>query len=313
LIGQRLGRYLVKEKLGAGGMGEVYRAHDEHLNRDVALKVLPPGSVADERARRRFRKEAEALSKLSHPYIATIHDFASEGGTDFIVMELVAGENLAEKIKAGPLPEQEVTRLGFQIAEALEEAHERGIIHCDLKPANIALTGKGHAKILDFGIARLARSEEEIAGAATVDTLTKTQGVAGTPPYMAPEQLQGRAADARTDLWALGAVLYEMATGRRPFSGKGATELVAAILQQAPPAPAAVNRSVSAELERVILKCLEKDPASRYQHAGEVAADLRRATGTATGTAVALKTSVRSFGWPAAALLLVVVLVAIKV
>lgn len=228
MIGTTLGHYRIVENIGVGGMGEVYRARDEHLERDVAIKVLPTGTLADETARKRFRKEALTLSKLNHPHIATIHDFDTQDCTDFLVMEYVAGETLKDKLQAGPVTEKEISRLGAQVSEALQEAHEHGIIHRDLKPGNIALTPKGHAKVLDFGLARLT---QPVAATTTTESFLETQGVAGTLPYMAPEQLRGEAVDGRTDIHALGAVLYEMATGQRAFPDRQAAQLTAAILQ----------------------------------------------------------------------------------
>ncbi|HUJ39693.1 MAG TPA: protein kinase [Candidatus Acidoferrales bacterium] len=273
LIGRTLGQYRVLEKLGAGGMGEVYRAHDTRLERDVAIKVLPTAGPADDAARKRFRKEALALSKLNHPNIATIFDFDSAEGLDFLVMELVQGEPLSSRIGGVALPEKTAAALGSQIAEALEESHEHGVVHRDLKPANIVVTPKDQAKVLDFGLARLIRAPQ--AGEATA-SLTATPAAAGTLPYMAPEQLQGQEADPRSDLYALGAVLYEMATGQRPFQDTLPTRLVNAILHEPPVAPRARNERVSPELERIILKCLEKDPSLRYHSGKEVSIDLRR-------------------------------------
>jgi len=275
MIGRTLSHYRIVEKIGAGGMGEVYRAHDERLERDVALKVLPTGTLADEATRKRFRKEALALSKLNHPNIATVFDFDTQDGTDFLVMELVEGVTLSDKLAGGPLLEKEIARLGMQLAEALEEAHERGVVHRDLKPGNVMVTAKGQAKVLDFGLAKLLRSEVASA-TATTESFTETQGVAGTLPYMAPEQLRGEQVDARTDIHALGAVLYEMATGQRAFPDRQAAQLTAAILQLPVSSPRALNRRVSVELERVVLKCLEKEPENRYQSAKELAVDLRR-------------------------------------
>jgi TolB-like protein len=275
MIGQTLGHYRIVEKIGAGGMGEVYRAHDEHLGRDVAVKVLPAGTLQDEHARKRFRKEAEALSKLSHPHIATVHDFDTQDGTDFLVMELVEGVTLSDKLAAGALPEKEITRLGGQVAEALEEAHERGVVHRDLKPGNVMVTAKSQVKVLDFGLAKLVRPDVASATAPT-ESFTETQGVAGTLPYMAPEQLRGEQVDARTDIHALGAVLYEMATGQRSFPETQGPRLIDAILNRAPQPPSGLNRRVSPGLENIILKSLEKEPENRYQSAKELAVDLRR-------------------------------------
>ncbi len=275
MIGKTLSHYRVVEKVGAGGMGEVYRARDEHLGRDVALKVLPTGTLGDEHARKRFRKEAQALSKLNHPNIATVFDFDTQNGVDFLVMELVEGVTLSDKLAKGPLAEKEVVRLGGQVAEALEEAHERGVVHRDLKPGNVMVTAKGQVKVLDFGLAKLVRPDVASA-TATTESFTETQAAAGTLPYMAPEQLRGEQVDARTDIHALGAVLYEMATGQRAFPDRQPAQLTAAILQLPVSSPRALNRRVSVELERVVMKCLEKEPENRYQSAKEIAVDLRR-------------------------------------
>ena len=283
MIGKTLSHFRIEAKLGAGGMGEVYRAHDERLDRDVALKVLPAAALADDTTRKRFRKEALALSKLNHPNIATVHDFDTQDGIDFLVMEYVEGTTLSERVAKGALPEKEIARLGGQVADALEEAHEQGIIHRDLKPAKVMVTAKGRAKVLDFGIAKLLRPE----GETTVgDTATETRGIAGTLPYMAPEQLQGEAVDARTDLYALGMVLYEMATGERPFQAEIAPKLTDAILHQAPLTPRALNARISPELERIILKCLEKEPENRYQSAREVEVGLRRSQTSTSASAL---------------------------
>lgn len=272
MLDRMLGHYRVTERIGAGGMGEVFRARDTHLDRDVAIKVLPAGSLADDSARRRFRKEALTLSRLSHPNIGTIFDFDTQDGIDFLVMEYLNGPTLAQKLEAGPLSEPEICELGGQIAIAMAEAHEHGVIHRDLKPGNVILTTKGLAKVLDFGLAKLLQPSVEDGLTATA---TQTLAV-GTLPYMAPEQLRGETADARTDVHAVGAVLYEMATGRRPFDARLPTALAADIQTKPPEAPTAFNPRLSAELGRIILKCLEKDPRDRYQSAAEIAVDLRR-------------------------------------
>jgi eukaryotic-like serine/threonine-protein kinase len=274
-IGETISHYRILEELGRGGMGVVYRARDEHLPRDVALKVLPPGMFSDETARSRFRREAQTLSQLNHPNIAMVLDFDRENGVDFLAMEFVEGETLAAKVAAGPLPENEVVALGTQIAEALEEAHEHQIIHRDLKPGNVIVTPKGRAKVLDFGLAKLLKPTE--ADAATA-SLAETQAgtMMGTVPYMSPEQLQGKPADARTDVYALGTVLYEMATGRRPFPEAQTSQLIAAILTQAPKPARELNAQVSRGFEAIIQKAMERNPEQRYQSAKEFVEDLGR-------------------------------------
>ena len=273
MIGQTLGQYRLIEKIGAGGMGVVYRARDERLERDVALKVLPAGALADEESRKRFRREAIALSKLNHPNIATIHDFNTDKDVDFLAMEYISGVTLRETALAGAMPEGEVVALGKQAAEALEAAHEQGIVHRDLKPGNIMVTPKGLLKVLDFGLAKLFQP----SGAADRTlTLTGSQGLTGTLPYMAPEQLDGREVDARTDIHALGAILHELVTGKKPFPQETPTEIMRAILDHPPELPRSLGAPISEGLERIISKCLEKDPADRYASAKELVADLNR-------------------------------------
>ena len=273
MIGQTLGHYRIIEKVAAGGMGVVYRAHDEQLERDVALKVLPTGTLSTDASRRQFRKEALALGKLSHPNIETVYEFDTQDGIDFLVMEYVPGKTLAERLGSGALPEKEVVTLGIQIAAALEQAHERGIVHRDLKPSNIAVSARGEAKVLDFGLAKLLPKVNEVT---ISDTLTDTQAGAGTLPYMPPEQLQGESVDARVDIYTIGAILYEMATDRRAFPEELPSRLIDAILHRPPVTPRALNPRISPELERIILKCLDKDPARRFQSAKELSVDLRR-------------------------------------
>jgi serine/threonine protein kinase/tetratricopeptide (TPR) repeat protein len=273
MIGQRLSHYIIEERIGAGGMGVVYRAHDEQLDRDVAIKVLPPGALADEAAHKRFRKEALSLARLNHPNIATVHEFGSQDGLDFLVTEYIAGITLDAKLARGPLTPAEVIRFGVQLAEGLAAAHEQGIVHRDLKPGNLRLTTDGRLKILDFGLA-------EIMPQANADgvtaTLTRSQETSGTLPYMSPEQLSGEMADARSDIWAAGAVLYEMATGKRPFSQLVPALLINAILNQTPEPPSKINPAVPAGLDAVIVKALARDPAWRHPSAGDLAVDLER-------------------------------------
>jgi serine/threonine-protein kinase len=272
------------EQIGAGGMGVVYRAHDERLDRDIAIKVLPPGTLTDEASRKRFRKEALALAKLNHPNIATVHDFDTQDGIDFLVMEYVRGITLAGKIGRVPLHAEEVIEIGLQLANTLADAHEHGIVHRDLKPGNIMLTAKHQVKLLDFGLAKLLNpvpSPEDITRSLSV---TDTAG--GTLPYMAPEQLKGEAWDFRADIYSVGAVLYEMATGRRPFEQKLPTAVVDDIIHKSPPPPRQFNPKLSPKLEDIILKCLEKEPDNRYQSSKELAVDLRRLGTPATAQVV---------------------------
>src|SRR2546428_4640595 len=275
MIGRTLGHYRVDKPLGAGGMGEVYSAHDTRLERDVALKVLPRSKSEDPSARKRFRQEALTLSRLNHPNIATIHDYDSADGVDFLVMELVRGT-----APAGPLGEKQVVAIGTQIAEGLAAAHAHGVLHRDLKPANLAMTADGRIKILDFGLALLVRTTE------SSPTILHEQGTAGTLAYMAPEQINGTQVDERADIYAAGAVLYELATGRRPFETPVPGRLIHAILNEQPPAPSAINPVISSALDRIILKALDKDPKRRYQSADELLVDLREPSGATTDRAI---------------------------
>ncbi len=296
--GTRLGPYEVLAPLGAGGMGEVYRARDARLERDVALKVLPDSTLGDEVARARLLREARMASKLNHPHICTIHEVGDVDGQVFIAMELVEGRTLSDRLAAQALPYDEVLRYGQQLADALAHAHEHGVVHRDFKSANVALTPEGRVKVLDFGLAENA-SKRELAEATTASgaALTETGTMAGTPAYMAPEQLQGQPADARSDVWALGVVLYEMATGRRPFRGSTGLELASAILSQPPvPLPSGVPASLAAVIER----CLAKEPAARYQRGSEVRAALESIqSGRTPSPWSALKVTARRRPWAA--------------
>jgi serine/threonine protein kinase/tetratricopeptide (TPR) repeat protein len=273
LIGQTLGHYRILEKIGSGGMGVVYRAQDERLDREVAIKVLPFGTLADDASRRRFHNEARTLSKLNHPNIATIHDFDTQQGMDFLVMEFIPGVTLNDKLAETSLPEKQVIAFGTQLAEGLSAAHEHAVVHRDLKPGNLRLTTDGRLKILDFGLAKLRASA--VASPAS-ETLSETYSIAGTLPYMAPEQVLGGEIDARTDIHAAGAVLYEMATGQRAFPTVDRSLLTSAILRSSPRPAGSLNPRLSPELSRIIGKCLEKEPEDRYQSAKELAIDLRR-------------------------------------
>ena len=279
--GTRLGPYEVLAPLGAGGMGEVYRARDPRLEREVALKVLPAAMVADETARARLLREARLAARLNHPHVCTIHEVGEAEGQVYVAMELVSGETLSERQARGRMTVEEVLRLGQQMADALAHAHESGVVHRDFKSANVIVTPEGRAKVLDFGLAKPLVETESEATTLTAASLTVPGAVVGTLAYMAPEQLKGRRADARSDVWALGVVLYEMASGTRPFEGKTGYELSSAILNQAPkPLPADMPPSLATVVER----CLAKDPAQRYPRAGEVRSALEtlRAGGVPT-------------------------------
>ncbi len=275
--GTRLGPYEILGPIGAGGMGEVYRAHDPRLGRDVAIKVLPSHLSASPEVRARFEREARAISKLNHPHICTLHDIGHHDGTDYLVMELLEGETLAHRLEKGPLPLAEVLRHGIEIASALDVAHRGGIVHRDLKPGNIMLTRAG-AKLMDFGLARATGLAVAAAGLTESPTvsrpLTAEGAIVGTLQYMAPEQLEGREADARADLWALGCVLYEMATGRRAFGGTSQASLIAAVLKETPRPMVELQPLTPPALDRIVTQCLAKDPDERWQSAGDLAREL---------------------------------------
>ncbi len=281
-IGKVLGHYRILEQIGAGGMGIVYRAHDLHLDRDVALKVLPGGTLTDSHARARFRKEALALARLNHPHIATVHEFGTQEGVDFLVTEYIAGITLDSKLTAGPLSQPEALNLGVQMAQGLEAAHEQGIVHRDLKPGNLRLTPKGQLKILDFGLAKLSG---RLNASAATESLSGEPSLSGTLPYMAPEQIRGQEVDQRSDIWAAGAVLYEMVTGRRPFPENHPPQLIDDILRQPAKPPTSINPRIAPGLESIILKALDKDPERRYQSAGELRVDLDRLQSNPSGPA----------------------------
>jgi serine/threonine-protein kinase len=270
MIGQQLSHYRILEPLGAGGMGEVYRAHDLHLDRDVAVKVLQRGSLADPTARERFRREAHVLSRLSHPGVATIFDFDTQNDMDFIVMEYVPGGTLESRLMKGPLDLDELARIGSEIGDALEDAHRRGFLHRDLKPGNVVLTKAGTPKILDFGLAKLLDASHSATG------LTQAGTIMGSLPYMAPEQLRGEADNSHTDVYAFGAMLYQMATGRRPFEQDRPEALMFEILHGSTRPVRSLRPEAPVELDRLIDSCLSKDPALRPASAGAVSQTLRR-------------------------------------
>ena len=265
---QQVGAYRIRSRLGAGGMGEVYRAHDTRLARDVALKVLPSDLASHPERRQRLLREARAAASLNHPNICIIHDVGEADGHAYIAMEVIDGEPLSKRIAGGALPIDDVVRYGTQLADALAHAHQRGVVHRDLKSANVMVMPDGRIKVLDFGLAKLL-SGDDPSDLTTRESLSGSGAVLGTLPYMAPEQLRGQPVDARTDIWALGVVLYEMASGTRPFKGSTPFELSSAILNDSPPPLLA---RVATELHGVTSRCLQKDPARRYQGASEVRA-----------------------------------------
>jgi serine/threonine protein kinase len=282
---EQIGPYTILEFLRAGGMGEVYKAHDTRLDRDVAIKFLPTVLAEDAAALDRFRREARAASALNHPRICTVHDIGDYHGRPFFVMELLEGQSLNERISGKPVPVPELVDLAVQTCDALQVAHAKGIVHRDIKPANLFLTTSGQIKILDFGLAKLV--EESHSGAATVTmteaeiiagstTRTRVGRLVGTPAYLSPEQARGEEVDARTDIFSFGLVLYEMATGRPTFRGQTSGELINAILHETPAKPSTLNPAVPSSLERIIIKALGKARNARYQSVSELLHDLNK-------------------------------------
>jgi Tfp pilus assembly protein PilF/predicted Ser/Thr protein kinase len=274
MIGKQFGHYEVVSRIGSGGMGVVFLARDMRLDRRVAIKVLPDGRIADELARTRFRREAQALSRLNHPGIATIYDFDQQDGRDFLVMEYIEGKSLRD-VGPDPLPPADVVRLGVQLAEALAAAHGAGVVHLDLKPGNLMLTADGRLKVLDFGIARL--HSPDVGSDSTTYPGTATN-IAGTPPYMAPEQVAAGPVDRRTDIYGAGATLYELATGRQLFTEPRGVALYGAILRSTPDPPSRFNKEIDPSLDKVLLKAVEKSPSDRQQSAQELLRDLQQAS-----------------------------------
>jgi len=268
--GTRLGPYEIVAPLGAGGMGEVYRARDTRLDRSVAVKILPAEMASNAQLKMRFEREAKTISSLNHPNICTLYDV----GDNYLVMELIEGESLADRIARGPLPLGEVLRIGAQIAAALDRAHRAGVVHRDLKPGNVMLTKSG-AKLLDFGLARSGVFDTEYDGATQQKPLTAQGTLLGTFQYMSPEQVEGQQVDHRADIWALGCVLYEMATGRAPFVAGSRASLIGAILRDEPPSISSVQPLLPRALDRVIRTCLAKDPEARWQSARDIERELQ--------------------------------------
>src|ERR1700726_3562003 len=279
LSGKRLGPYEILSGIGAGGMGEVYRAKDTRLNRIVAIKVLPPHLADSPESKERFEREARTIASLNHPHICTLYDVGHQDGTDFLVMEYLEGETLAQRLIKGPLPLDQVLQYAIEIADALDKAHRKGVTHRDLKPGNIMLTKSG-TKLLDFGLAKL---KQEVAPAnvqlsqlpTANDPLTAQGTIVGTLQYMAPEQVEGGEVDARTDIFAFGAVVYEMAPGKKAFEGKSQASLIAKILETDPPPIFSLQPMTPPALDRVVRKCLAKEPEKRWQAASDVCDELK--------------------------------------
>src|ERR1700691_3818779 len=280
--GTRFGPYEVQSPIGAGGMGEVYRAKDTRLDRTVAVKILPSHLSDNPEAKQRFDREARAISSLNHPNICTLHDVGHQDGIDFLVMEFLDGETLADRLRKGPLPTEQVLKIGIEICEGLERAHKSGVVHRDLKPGNVMLTKTG-AKLMDFGLAKAAPAGTSLASSLTMtishpsadQPLTAHGTIVGTFQYMSPEQTEGKDADARSDIFALGAVLYEMATGKRAFTGQSQASLVAAILASEPPPISVAQPMTPPALAQMVKSCLAKDPEERFQTVHDLKLQLR--------------------------------------
>jgi serine/threonine protein kinase len=274
-IGQKLGPYEIVEQAGAGGMGEVYRAKDTRLDRTVAIKILPANIAANPEFKERFEREAKAISSLNHAHICTLYDIGQENGTDYLVMEFLEGETLAERLSRGPIPYDEMLQIAVQIASGLDSAHHQGLIHRDLKPGNVMLTGEG-AKLLDFGLAKaqFASGTQGMTAITSTTPLTGANTILGTMQYRAPEQLEGKEADVRSDIFAFGAVMYEMSTGKKAFEGSSSATLIAAIIERDPVSISVIMPMTPPLFERLVKKCLSKDPRRRWQSASDLSDEL---------------------------------------
>ncbi len=298
--GSRLGPYEILAAIGAGGMGEVYRARDPRLERDVAIKVLPASFSADADRLRRFEQEAKAAGLLNHPNITAVYDIGSHDGAPYVVQELLEGETLRAVVSGGKLPPRRAIDYSLQIVHGLGAAHEKGIVHRDLKPENIFVTNDGRVKILDFGLAKLTHAEDRGQGSnlPTATAGTEPGVVMGTLAYMSPEQVRGKPADARSDIFSFGAILYEMLAGRRAFHGDSAADTMSAILREDPPDLSATNQNLPPGLERIVRHCLEKSPDQRFRSAHDLAFALEALSGMSVSTAIA---PARPVGAPAVA------------
>jgi eukaryotic-like serine/threonine-protein kinase len=323
MIGQTLGHYQITHQIGKGGMGEVYQGKDQNLGRDVAIKVLPEEFAKDADRIVRFQREAKMLASLNHPNIATIHGLEESGGTQFLVLELVEGDTLADQIKRGPIPVDESLKLAFQIAEALEAAHDKGVIHRDLKPANIKVTPEGKVKVLDFGLAKAFAGEQSnlnLSNSPTLSDMATQQGVIlGTAAYMSPEQARGKPVDKRADIWAFGCVLYEMLTGQAAFQGEDVTEILAAVVKGGANL-GLVPANIHPRVREVIIRCLQRNLKSRYQDIADTKYEIEQALSDPSGVLAQTVTATESrmklrtiLPWAAAALVLGLIIAGISV
>jgi serine/threonine-protein kinase len=323
MIGKTLGHYQITTQLGKGGMGEVYQAKDQKLGRDVAIKVLPEEFARDTDRVARFQREAKLLASLNHPNIAAIYGLEASEGTNFLVLELVEGETLADRIKAGPVPVEETLKLALQIAEALEAAHEKGVIHRDLKPANIKVTPDGKVKVLDFGLAKAFAGEQaelNLSNSPTLSNAATQQGVIlGTAAYMSPEQARGKAVDKRADIWAFGCVLYEMLTGQATFQGEDVTEILAAVVKSGPNLDL-LPENLHFRVREVIIRCLQKDLKRRYTSITDARYEIEQALADPSGVLVQLVAGVEPrtrlgtiLPWVAAAIVLTAIIAGVAV